>query len=208
MRTFFYIILAGILFSCSSGDFVSYSKKSIKGNPIKAITIREYPFSSLKSNQHGYGWIPSVWDFDTYYLESEYYERVIENTYEKLWEKYQNNTRFLEDSLTSLYPKKKYFKEVNLLTNTTIKFKKFIDEKIDNFSASEESYTLKDIIKPNYYYKVTWYRGGEDNDYNDSPHDRTGYSSNYWIEFQINEKREIIYWKEIDVKILTPLLKK
>lgn len=198
MRMFFYIIVTGIIFSCVSGDYASYSRTSIRGKPIRGITIYEYSTSDLKSSEY-YGLVPPTSPLNVYFLESEYFDRRIENDYEKLWEKYQNNARFLEDSLTKLYPKKEQIKEVNLLTNTTLEFRKIIDENIDNFSASEESYTLKDIIKPNRYYKIMWGKGRKDTYFYDGPHG-SGYLSINWLELLVNKKRKITYWKEIDMK--------
>lgn len=201
MRFLCYFLLVVGFYSCSPVKFTSFPTNSIKGYPIAYISILEFEFSDLDTIPYC-GVIPSKRAGSAkYFLESEYYEEAKEHYYQELYGKYENNLKILEDSLTRIYPKAKQFKEINLLTDTIIKFREYTYKSTDNFSTSNKSYTLGDIIKPNRFYKIDWGRGKKDTDFNEGPHG--GASSSYWLVIMVDNKREITYWKETKMDLYT-----
>lgn len=195
-------------FSCKTTFFADYSSKTLvsKGKKIDWITIKVFPLSSIITTSNG-GVTPVTKDcndnyteFKTFSLEQEYYESLIEQKFYDIQEKglYKDRLKFLEDSLLNAYPKPVKLKKINLLDNN-VKFREFEEKFIDNFLASKEFFTLKEIIKPNHFYIVKW--GNSNVGHGVSAHDT--YFSDKWLEFQVNEKGEIIYWKELEMKLHT-----
>ena len=208
MKNLIYTIILVSCFSCKTSFFADYSSKTLnsKGGKIDWITIKVFPLSSIITTSTG-GITSLIKDcndkyieFETYSLEQEYYESLVEQKFYDIQKKglYKDRLKFLEDSLLNAYPKPVKLKKINLSDNN-VKFRKFEEKFIDNFLASKESFTLKDIIKPNNFYSVKW--GNSNVGYGVSAHDT--YFSDEWLEFQVNEKGEIIYWKEMKMKLYT-----
>jgi hypothetical protein len=207
MKKIVYLTLALLVCSCSMTLVADYSSKSIKskGKKIDWIEIQEYPLSNLISvktvgiNPMNKNCEGEYLIAERYFLENRYYETLVNETFSALQKtnRYKDRLNFLDDSLLKVHPKPDRFKEINLLTDDSIKFKKYVDDNFDNFHASEESYTLKKIIKPNHFYVVKW--GNSKMGRGTNSH--STYSSADWLEFKVNEKREIIYWKEMTSRI-------
>lgn len=206
-------LLVLTVFSCKTSSYANFKTKSLKSKfkRINAVYIQKYPVSSLTETStvnttplakdtNG-----SDIDYEVYFLENNYYQDLITQKY---YNEHQDEANVpkdvfiaFKDSVEKIYPKELTFKEINILSDTIIKFKKKVIENEDNVYSSYEYYTLANIIQPNYFYVISWYGKGSSKYYEFGVSHRDYQNIDHWLEIKINEKREIIYWKEIDMKL-------
>ena len=212
MKTLVYTLLIFIGFSCKSTSYTSFKTKTlrVKYRKINSIYIQKYPISSL-TETNTVNTTPLLKDSkgnyiepEIYFLENDYFEDLIHRKY---YDEHQDEVnvpkdvfKLFKDSVEKIRPKKTTFKEINILSDT-IKFRKKVMENENNAYSSYESYTLQEIIQHNYHYVVGWYNSKKNKYYEFDASHRDYHKQDHWLEFEINEKREIIYWKEIDMKL-------
>jgi len=183
--------------SCASYHYADYSKTLIKGSPIGTIYIFEYKFEHLDTNTQGYGIIPKDSIYDLYFIESDYYKELIESKYIDIQNQRSCICKSARDSLIKYYPEKNKLSTLNVLNDSILKFRKSVED-WDNFRASKESYSIKQIIKPNHFYRIAWDKGKSDRSFEDGVKEKD--SSKHWLEFIVDEKRNIISWVEVKRK--------
>lgn len=211
MKAFIYILLVFIGFSCKTSSYADFKTKSLKskGRTIDMVYVQKYSLSSLvKTNTVNTTPLAkdSLGDFiepEVYFLENDYFEDLIAQKYSE----YELNKiskdifTVFKDSIEKIHPKKITFKKINILSDTTVKFRKKVIENENNVYSSYEYYTLADIIQSNYYYVISWYSSERSKYYIFDASHLDYQNIDHWLEFKINNEREIIYWKEMNMKL-------
>ncbi len=144
--------------------------------------------------------IASFFFLDYKFYETIAYQKseiVADKFYEKDLDFNQDSLiKILEDSLRQVYPIKSKIKEIDLFNDTKTVFRKAEYW----LKYLEEEYFLKDIIKPNTFYKINF---GNPRYITAHVHNPMNYHDTF--EFKTNDKNEIIYYRHQKTSRYTPL---
>lgn len=189
-RLFITFLLCVFFIKCSVKREVciDVSKKSLSVNDrkISGLQIEVFNLDSLKSINH-YGIIPfNSYPEGVYFDRNRFYLAISDKKFSELQKLdfYSNKLKRLDDSLQKRYPLIKLPVKINF--NDTSKFlvEKTIEINEDGYDFSG-NYSLQQLIVKNKYYRIIFQSNKRDDE--------------LWVEFETNEKNDVIYWKTVNM---------